>query len=123
MLTINKIILIILLITNNCFAQNKEWTGTEKILLGTSTTALMMDWATTRDITRRYEEGYYEKNKLLGKHPSKTRVDIHFLIFIPLNYYIADNLNENRSAYLLAITASELYAVRRNKQLGLQITF
>lgn len=118
-----KYVIIFFIFVNTCFAQNKEWTDTEKILLGTSTAAMMLDWATTRDMTRRYNEGYSEKNKLIGKYPSKTRVDLHFLIFIPLNYYIADNMNENRSAYLSFITATELLIAHRNRQLGLSITF
>ena len=47
------------------WADNRVWTGEEKAWLGTAVAATVADWATTRDLSRRYNEGYYENNPIL----------------------------------------------------------
>lgn len=117
------ILIIFLIYSSFCNAQTKEWTDTDKILFTASTVALTLDWASTRNMTRRYNEGYEERNIILGKHPSRTRIDLHFMFFIPLNYFIADYAGENRPYYLTAITLVELMAIQNNKRVGLHFTF
>jgi hypothetical protein len=105
------------------WADNRAWTGEEKAWLGTAAAATVADWATTRDLSRRYREGYYENNPILGKHPSTSRVDLYFVSAGLLGYVIADNLDQNRKLFLQGWTAVEILYTNRNLNLGLKIKF
>jgi hypothetical protein len=104
-------------------ADNRSWTGEEKAWLGTAVAFTVTDWATTRDLSRRYNEGYYENNPFLGKHPSTDRVDIHFISAGLLSYVIADNLDQNRKTFLQAWTAVGIFYTNRNLNIGLKMKF
>ena len=72
-----------------CFHANSfatQWTDEEKNWFIASNVFLVTDWATTRNISKRYHEGYHEKNKFLGKYPSTERVNRHFVSALILNY-------------------------------------
>lgn len=104
-------------------ADNRAWTGEEKAWLGTAAAFTVADWATTRDLSRRYREGYYENNPVLGKHPSTGRVDLYFVSAGLIGYAIADNLDQNRKTFLQAWTAVEIFYVNRNLNIGLKMKF
>jgi hypothetical protein len=104
-------------------ADNRAWTGEEKAWLGTAAAFTVADWATTRDLSRRYNEGYYENNPVLGKHPSTGRVDLYFVSAGLIGYAIADNLDQNRKTFLQAWTAVEIFYVNRNLNIGLKMKF
>jgi len=105
------------------WADNRAWTGEEKAWLGTAVAATVADWATTRDLSRRYREGYYENNPILGKNPSTSRVDLHFVSAGLLGYVIADNLDQNRKLFLQGWTAVEILYTNRNLNIGLKMKF
>jgi hypothetical protein len=109
--------------STSTLADNRAWTGEEKAWLGTAAAATVSDWATTRDLSRRYREGYYENNPILGKHPSTSRVDLYFVSAGLLGYVIADNLDQNRKLFLQGWTAVEILYTNRNLNLGLKIKF
>ena len=113
----------LVLFSTTILADNRAWTGEEKAWLGTAATFTVADWATTRDLTRRYNEGYYENNPILGKHPSTGRVDLYFVTAGLLGYAIADNLDQNRKLFLQGWTAVEIFYVNRNLNLGLKMKF
>ena len=104
-------------------ADNRAWTGEEKAWLGTAVAFTVADWATTRDLSRRYNEGYYENNPVLGKHPSTGRVDLYFVTAGLIGYTIADNLDQHRTTFLQAWTAVEIYYTNRNLNIGLKMKF
>jgi hypothetical protein len=105
------------------WADNRAWTGEEKAWLGTAAAATVADWATTRDLSRRYREGYYENNPVLGKNPSTGRVDLYFVSAGLLGYVIADNLDQNRKLFLQGWTAVEILYTNRNLNIGLKMKF
>ena len=111
------------LFSTTTLADNRAWTGEEKAWLGTAAAVTVADWATTRDLSRRYNEGYYENNPILGKHPSTGRVDLYFVSAGLLGYAIADNLDENRKLFLQAWTAVEIFYTNRNLGIGLKMKF
>jgi hypothetical protein len=113
----------LVLFSTTVLADNRAWTGEEKAWLGTAAAATVADWATTRDLTRRYNEGYYENNPVLGKNPSTGRVDLYFVSAGLLGYAIADNLDQNRKLFLQGWTAVEIFYVNRNLNLGLKMKF
>ena len=105
------------------WADNRSWTGEEKAWLGTAVAFTVTDWATTRDLSRRYNEGYYETNPILGKHPSTDRVDLHFISAGLMGYFLADYLDEWRLPWLRIWTTTGIYYTNRNLNLGLKIKF
>jgi hypothetical protein len=105
------------------WADNRAWTGEEKAWLGTAAAFTVADWATTRDLSRRYNEGYYENNPILGKHPSTGRVDLYFVSAGLLGYVIADNLDQHRKLFLQGWTAVEIFYTNRNLNIGLKMKF
>jgi hypothetical protein len=115
--------LALLLASSMCFADNRTWSTEEKAWLGTAAAFTVADWATTRDLSRRYREGYYENNPILGKHPSTDRVDLYFVSAGLIGYAIADNLDQNRKTFLQAWTAVEIFYTNRNLNLGLKMKF
>jgi hypothetical protein len=105
------------------WADNRAWTGEEKAWLGTAAAFTVADWATTRNLSRRYNEGYYENNPILGKHPSTGRVDLYFISAGLIGYTIADNLDQNRKMFLQAWTAVGIFYTNRNLGIGLKMKF
>jgi hypothetical protein len=113
----------LVLFSTTVLADNRVWTGEEKAWLGTAAAATVADWATTRDLTRRYNEGYYENNPVLGKNPSTGRVDLYFVSAGLLGYVVADNLDQNRKLFLQGWTAVEILYTNRNLNIGLKMKF
>ena len=114
---------LLLMVSTTIFADTRTWTPEEKAWLGTAAAFTVTDWATTRDLSRRYNEGYYENNPILGKRPSTGRVDLYFISAGLLGYTIADNLDQNRKLFLQAWTAVEIFYTNRNLGIGLKMKF
>jgi len=118
------LILLLLLLPLDCLADADAWSDTSKFWAATSAVALANDWATTRDMTQRYGEGYYETNPTLGANPSQRAVDLHFAIAVPLIYIIADNLSdERRTLWLKTVTLIEAGVSLNNLRIGLRWRF
>jgi hypothetical protein len=115
--------LVLLLASSLALADNRTWSGEEKAWLGTAAAFTITDWATTRDLSRRYREGYYENNPILGKHPSTGRVDLYFVTAGLVGYAIADNLDQNRKPFLQMWTAVGIFYTNRNLGIGLKMKF
>lgn len=115
--------LVLLLASSLTWADNRAWTTEEKTWLGAAAAFTVTDWATTRDLSRRYNEGYYENNPILGKHPSTGRVDLYFVSAGLIGYAIADNLDQNRKLFLQAWTTVEIFYTNRNLNIGLKMKF
>lgn len=104
-------------------ASAREWTEEEKLWALAATVATVGDWATTRNMTRRYNEGYYEHNPILGKNPTTGQVDRYFAISIPLIFLVANELDDYRKPWLIGITALEAAMVGHNLHIGLKLQF
>ena len=117
------LVAVLALFSTVTWADNRAWTGEEKAWLGTAVAFTITDWATTRDLSRRYNEGYYETNPVLGRHPSTDRVDLHFISAGLAGYFLADYLDEWRLPWLRIWTTAEIYYTNRNLNLGLNIKF
>ena len=118
------LLLILLLAPLNCQADGEPWSDTSKFWAASSAVALANDWATTRDMTQRYGEGYWERNPILGQTPSTQRVDLHFLVCIPAIYLVADYLSdEDRVKWLKTVTLVEAVVSTNNLRIGLRWRF
>ena len=94
--------------------------------------ALMIagDWLTTRDMSHRYNEGYYETGPvvkaLFGNKPSTTQVDVYFAARLLLHYalYNTDILSTNNKRIYYYITiADHGSALANNISIGLKLKF
>ena len=106
-----------------CCQANAEWTTDEKRMFIASNIAIVADWATTRDISRRYDEDYHEKNVIMGPYPSRDRVDLYFIGLLVSNYYLTDWSGKYRIYYTFARTATHGYAAVNNVNIGLRLRF
>jgi hypothetical protein len=115
---------LLLLLPVAAWAGLDDWTEEQRKWYAASVVVTVADWATTRDMTRRYHEGYYEKNPIMGRYPSRQRVDQHFLTVLVANYFIVDNLSSrNRIIYLQFFTVGQAAIVANNLNIGLRIKF
>lgn len=84
---------------------------------------LIADWKQTRFIARHPDE-FYEKNPILGRHPSTKRVDLYFIGAIAA-FNVADYLLGPRlsNGMWIGVIAVEGVTVHRNAGLGIKIKF
>ncbi len=102
----------------------QDWTDEQKRWYVASNVLLLADWSTTRDMTRRYDEGYREINPILGSRPSTDKLDLYFVTYLIGHYFLTDYLQDrNREIYLYTITAVEGAAVANNLNIGLRLRF
>lgn len=98
----------------------------DKILLGLSQAAIMGDWTTTLDMSRRLGEGYREVGPgkiFLGSRPTPGRVNTVFALGSIGNAMIASQLPAKaRKAWLAAVTLAELRYALHNRAAGLRFS-
>ena len=115
--------IILILLSLHVHAGSQEWT-TEEQLWGAATGVLLLgDWATTNNMTHRYNENYHEYNPLLGKHPTANTVNLYFLTVTPIVFLAADYFGAYRKEILQATSAVELIMVGNNLRIGLHFQF
>jgi hypothetical protein len=120
---IKKILVVILLFFSiNCFAE-REWNNEEKAWGAVAGTLLLSDWSTSINLTRRYNEGYYERNPILGNNPTTQQMNLHFLIGIPVIFLAADYFPEYRKRILIITSLIELTATTNNLGIGLHFDY
>ena len=115
---------LLFLLPVSVYAGFNDWTQEQQNWYVVSNLVTLADWATTRDLTRRYHEGYHENNRFLGQYPTRQRVDQHFLTVLVAHYFVADSLSSrNRTLYLQVFTISQTAVVANNLRIGLNIRF
>lgn len=116
---------IVLLVPLTVQAEYKDWSKWDKEMFWTDMALMATDHLTTRDMASRYDEGYTEKNPLLGNRPDKDTVDLFFLVNYISHYYITDWLKdeEHRAWYLTARFAVNGAATVNNLSIGLGLRF
>lgn len=116
---------ILLFVCSQAHAAWEDWDDKDKALLVASTGLLAVDWVQTREIAENRHPGYrfYEKNPILGHHPSLRTVNWYFGSAIIGNYFLADYLGKDRWIYLGAVTLVQGNVVRKNYQLGVRVGF
>jgi hypothetical protein len=82
-----------------------------------------VDWMQTRKIAKNPDK-YYEKNPLLGEHPSTEKVDVYFAASIAANTAIAMALPpEYRKWFQYVSIGVEAGVVANNFSIGLGVGF
>ena len=115
--------MVLLVLSLNTHADSREWTKEEKLWGATAGVLLAADWATTRNMTHRYNEGYYERNPLLSRQPSANAVNLYFLAVTPAVFLAADYFSDYRKEILQATSLIELIMVGNNLRIGLKFQF
>lgn len=115
--------LVMSLMVNLAQAETRPWTSEERAWGYAAGALLVGDWLTTRNMTQRYNEGYYERNPFLGSHPTTAQVNRHFMISVPLIFLVADNWESQRKHWLMGVTVLEAAMVANNLRIGLRIQY
>lgn len=103
------------------------WSHTDLALTALYEAELYMDWRQTMTFTqeKKYKQnGYYERNPLIGKYPSAQRVTEAVLLSAVLTPCVAYLLPpEKRTLFLVVITTAEGLVVYGNIQTGVTVKF
>lgn len=102
----------------------QQWSSSKKVLYTISITSIVLDWGTTLDLVNRYDENYYETNKLLGQRPTRGEVNLFFVGTIGLTHSAAKYLSHPWDSLFLV---SRIYlnggAALHNLNIGLNFKF
>jgi hypothetical protein len=83
---------------------------------------LVLDAAQTIDLKNRPAQ--YEKNPLLGKHPSEKKVIAYFATMGWAHYELTKAMpNEYRKAWQYGWIAAEIFTIIQNKRVGASFSF
>lgn len=84
---------------------------------------LIADWKQTRQIAREPDR-YYERNRILGAHPSVGRVDTYMFASGVLHWVVAMNLSPQwREQFQLISISMQANVVQQNYEIGLSLRF
>lgn len=110
-----------LLIVNSRAAD--AWDATDKTLAAIAVTAAVIDWGQTRTIARN-PDTWYERNNLMGPHPTVGEVDKHFAVGIVAGALIAHFLPATaRKWFLGGVAAIEIGVVANNHSIGIRVDY
>ena len=119
-----KLILILLLLVPCSVGafEIDEWTTRDTILQVTCSALKTIDWLQTREIA--VNPKYYELNPILGKHPSRRKVDIYFASTLvghaAISYLLPHPYRTWWQCCWIGISAT---TVTRNYRLGIRFNF
>jgi len=92
-----------------------------------------IDWGQTLDIAGRQDEGYYETNPIIGRHPTRGRVNTIFAAFavgqvagtilLPTKYKIAGSVLNLRRIWQMSFITVSASCVANNYAIGLHARF
>jgi hypothetical protein len=118
------ILCIFLVFSSAANAGWQDWSTEQQRWYIASNVMLLADWSTTRNLSRRYNEGYREMNPILGSRPTTQQVDLYFVTYLAAHYFLTDYLQgRNREIYLYTVTGVEAAAVANNLNIGLRLRF
>jgi len=99
------------------------WTKEEKWVAGAAVGLTIIDWGQTRHIAKNPDK-YFERNGVLGDHPSKKDVDTYFAAYIALQLLIGHNLSHKwRTPFLGGVALVEAGYVVHNHIMGIRVDF
>jgi hypothetical protein len=103
----------------------QDWSKSDQQMFVASSIAITADWMTTRwAADNNWPNGTWEKNYVMGRHPSVDTVDTYFVVMLISNYIIADALPERyRSFYFTFRTVTHGSAALGNVELGWRMRF
>lgn len=122
MKTLILIIALSILTTAPCMAAD-PWSKQDIALEGAVIALLAVDWAQTRYIST-HPDQFYERNPLLGEHPSRKNVDLYFAGAVAAHIAITHFLPAIwRPGLQVPLIVLQFGAVTRNNQIGIGMRF
>lgn len=110
------------LLAASSVASAQDWTTADTVRESAVVVASVADWGQTLAIES--TPNCYEMNTLLGRHPSRAKVNAYFASGIVLHVLIARMLPEKwRHAFQYGCIGWELGIVSHNYSLGVRISF
>lgn len=112
-----------MILSNHCWAA--DWWShdpTTNSLMIASNAVIIADWAQTRHIAD--SENFYEKNEILGPHPSTSDVNRFFLASLFMHNVIGAMLPDTyKKVYYGGQLSYRLRVVKNNAEIGIQFKF
>jgi len=106
-----------------CTTTPDKWTKKDYVLHTVMTSAMAVDWLQTRYIAE-HPDKYYETNPILGKHPSKTEVDLYFLgSWLVTTGIVHFTKEKYRFIPQVGHTALSIKCIIHNDSIGIGMTF
>jgi hypothetical protein len=103
-------------------SQASEWTSSDSVRQRIVLTTFYADYLQTKDIKN--HPGMYERNPILGAHPSNRRIGGYFVLAAASHSYIAYRMNpEMRRNFQYATIALQVAVILHNKRIGLNYEF
>jgi len=125
---IKNIIIFLLLFVSNAHAidlkkyYQEELTDTDKKAIMVFNTLQFVDMLQTLEIAN--NDAYYEKNKILGKHPSETQVVTYFIARGFAHYHATRMIpTKYRTIWHTYNVVYNYDIIRNNHKLGIRIDF
>ena len=104
------------------FSVNAEWTKADQQRQLLFTAIHLADWGQTLDTVER--DNFHENNPVLGKNPSRRKVNIFMASTLAGHWYIAKNIsNRNRKSFQIISLAAKVLLVIHNRHIGLKVRF
>ncbi|MES0444904.1 MAG: hypothetical protein ABUJ92_00025 [Desulfobacterales bacterium] len=115
--------LLLLLLSFNVYGA--DWTASDTARETAWHAVNLVDWGQTLDIVREREAGYsrYERNPLLGKHPSRNRVNTYFALSHIAHYSISKWTTKYRAPWQYGTIAASGFVVGHNFYIGLSAAY
>jgi hypothetical protein len=115
------LILLLSLISINAHA---EYTKSD-FLEDAATVSLIADWGTTLNIEDYADQGAYETNVIMGKHPTRNQIHAYFASVLVAHYLLNRHYSGTKQRdWLNMLTLGvEIGAVSNNYRLGLRMDF
>ena len=103
-------------------ARASDWTTTERAMLASALVLHVADWSQTLQIADQPDR-HFERNPILGRHPSRGEVNAYFSATALALVLLADALPQYRRAFLGGWIAVQAVVVHNNLGIGLRIGF
>ena len=115
--------ILIALLATGCASQPfDKWTTADTARQAALTTLIAVDWAQTREIAR--NPNYYERNPVMGKHPTSSEVDLYFAASLLIHTAFPAMLNpRNRKIWQYVWMGERAAWVVNNHRVGIRIQF
>ncbi len=116
-------LIFLLIFLNSCshIKMFDKWDKTDTILASTMTALTVINYRTTSDLSKRMDEGYYEKYNsiMLGRHPSRGRINTHFICSGIGKLLVGGLLKKNRDSWLGIFGRESWFTLNIGISLGL----
>lgn len=115
---------LIILALSLAISQNinaKEWTTEHTKWETAYLITHIIDWGQTLEITQNPK--YTELNPIIGKYPTRGKVNKYFLTTAIGHYLVSKHLTSNRELWQKTSFFFELGIISRNVQLGIRTNF